>query len=82
VTVNWQTLDATPAAGHGTATAGTDFTYPASAGSRLVTFDAGGTSFRALASPLVQLTAGMAAVLHYRTEDVMVFDPGTEMFIR
>jgi multiple sugar transport system ATP-binding protein len=48
----------------------------------IVTFDAGGTSFRALASPLVQLTAGMAAVLHYRTEDVMVFDPGTEMFIR
>jgi multiple sugar transport system ATP-binding protein len=48
----------------------------------IVTFEANGTSFRALAAPLVQLTAGMAAVLHYRTEDVMVFDPQTEMLIR
>jgi multiple sugar transport system ATP-binding protein len=48
----------------------------------IVTFDANGTSFRALAAPLVQLTAGMATVLHYRTEDVMVFDPKTETLIR
>jgi multiple sugar transport system ATP-binding protein len=48
----------------------------------IVTFEADGTSFRALAAPLVQLTAGMAAVLHYRTEDVMVFDPRTEALIQ
>jgi len=48
----------------------------------IVTFDAGGTSFRALAAPLAQLTAGMAAVLHYRMDDVMVFDPRTERLIR
>jgi multiple sugar transport system ATP-binding protein len=48
----------------------------------IVTFEANGTSFRALAAALVQLTAGMAAVLHYRAEDVMVFDPRTEMLIR
>jgi multiple sugar transport system ATP-binding protein len=48
----------------------------------IVTFEANGASFRVLAAPLVQLTAGMAAVIHYRTEDVMIFDPQTELLIR
>jgi multiple sugar transport system ATP-binding protein len=48
----------------------------------ILTLDAGGTTFRALAAPDVQLTAGMAAVLHYRPEDVMVFDPRTERLVR
>jgi multiple sugar transport system ATP-binding protein len=47
----------------------------------ILTFDAGGTAFRALAAPHVQLTPGMAAVLHYRPGDVMVFDRQTEMLI-
>jgi multiple sugar transport system ATP-binding protein len=48
----------------------------------ILTFDASGTSFRALAAPDVQLTAGMAGVLHYRPEDVMIFDPRTELLVR
>jgi hypothetical protein len=48
----------------------------------ILTLEAGGTTFRALAAPDVQLTAGMAAVLHYRPEDVMVFDPRTERLVR
>jgi multiple sugar transport system ATP-binding protein len=48
----------------------------------ILTFDANGTAFRALATPDVQLTAGMAAVLHYRPEDVMIFDPRTELLVR
>jgi len=48
----------------------------------ILTFDADGTAFRALATPDVQLTAGMAAVLHYRREDVMIFDPRTELLVR
>jgi multiple sugar transport system ATP-binding protein len=48
----------------------------------ILTLDANGTAFRALATPDVQLTAGMAAVLHYRPEDVMIFDPRTELLVR
>jgi ABC-type sugar transport system ATPase subunit len=48
----------------------------------ILTLDANGIAFRALATPDVQLTAGMAAVLHYRPEDVMIFDPRTELLVR
>ena len=48
----------------------------------ILTFEVSGTTFRSLAAPDAQLTAGMAAVLHYRPEDVMVFDRQTEVMIQ
>jgi len=47
----------------------------------IVTLEAGGTSFRALASPDIRLSTGAPVSLYYRTGDVMVFDPKSEAFI-
>ncbi len=47
----------------------------------IVTLEAGGTSFRALASPDLELSRGTPISLYYRRSDVMVFDPESEAFI-
>ena len=41
----------------------------------IVTLEAGGTSFRALAAPDLRLSTGAPISLYYRSSDVMVFDP-------
>jgi len=47
----------------------------------IVTLEAGGTSFRALASPDIRVSTGAPVSLYYRSGDVMVFDPKSEAFI-
>jgi multiple sugar transport system ATP-binding protein len=47
----------------------------------IVTLEAGGTSFRALAAPDLRLSTGAPISLYYRSSDVMVFDPESERFI-
>jgi multiple sugar transport system ATP-binding protein len=47
----------------------------------IVTLEAGGTSFRALAAPDLRLPTGAPVSLYYRSGDVMVFDPESEGFI-
>jgi multiple sugar transport system ATP-binding protein len=47
----------------------------------IVTLEAGGTSFRALAAPDLRLSTGAPVSLYYRSGDVMVFDPESEGFI-
>jgi multiple sugar transport system ATP-binding protein len=47
----------------------------------IVTLDAGGTSFRALAAPDLELSRGEPMSLYYRSSDVMVFDPESDNFI-
>jgi hypothetical protein len=50
ITVQWDAVDVTPAAGDGTATPGTDFSYPAS---RIATISAGSTSTTITIAPTV-----------------------------
>jgi multiple sugar transport system ATP-binding protein len=47
----------------------------------IVTLEAGGASFRALAAPDLRISTGSPVSLYYRTGDVMVFDRRTEAFI-
>jgi multiple sugar transport system ATP-binding protein len=47
----------------------------------IITLEAGGSTFRALASPDFGLSRGAPISLYYRTSDVMVFDPESEMFV-
>jgi multiple sugar transport system ATP-binding protein len=47
----------------------------------IVTLEAGGTSFRALAAPDFRPATGAPVTLYYRNSDVMVFDPNSEAFI-
>ncbi len=47
----------------------------------IVTMEAGGTSFRALAAPDFRPATGAPVTLYYRSSDVMVFDPNSEAFI-
>lgn len=47
----------------------------------ILTFNSNGVAFRALAAPDAAHHAGHRASVHYRREDVMLFDPKTEAFI-
>lgn len=47
----------------------------------ILTFDSNGIAFRALAAPDVAHDRGARVSVHYRREDVMLFDPKTEAFI-
>jgi multiple sugar transport system ATP-binding protein len=47
----------------------------------ILTFDSNGVAFRALAAPDAAHDSGQRVSVHYRREDVMLFDPKTEAFI-
>lgn len=47
----------------------------------ILTFNSNGVAFRALAAPDAAHSTGSRASVHYRREDVMLFDPKTEAFI-
>jgi multiple sugar transport system ATP-binding protein len=47
----------------------------------ILTLEAGGAVFRALAPPDADYARGQPVTLHYKPDDVMVFDPRTDAFI-